>query len=125
MGRDTYRYRKLDEEREKRKQLNPIWRGVGCLVIGVFAVLGYLFADWFVRANAINNWIYIPRAVLYPEFAPFLGQGRLLKLVVGFLFMLLTYGILSVIYAVAFPPKPGEFDAPPPKKQKRPKRRKS
>jgi len=122
MGRDTYRYRKLDQEREKRKQLDPIWRGVGCIVIVGFAGLGYLFADWFIRANAINQWIYIPQAVFYPEFAPFLGGGRLPKLVIGFLFMLLSYGILSMVYAMAFPVKPGEFDAPPPKKLKKKKR---
>jgi hypothetical protein len=125
MGRDTFRYRQLDKEREARGRIDPIWRGVGCIVMSTFAVGGYFFANWFVRANAIKGWIYIPNEVYYPSFAPFLGGGLMLKLVVAFLFLLLSYGIMSFVYAVLFPIKPRDDDAPPPRRRpKRPKRRK-
>ncbi|MGD2058928.1 MAG: hypothetical protein PVI04_09365, partial [Anaerolineales bacterium] len=68
MGRDTFRYRQLDKEREMRGQIDPIWRGVGCLIMAGFTIAGYFFANWFVRANAVNGWIYIPRAAYYPSF---------------------------------------------------------
>lgn len=124
MGRDTYRFRSLDKDREKQHRLDPKWRGVGLILIALFATAGYYFAFWFLSANAENGWIYIPRAALYPKFAPFLGGGRLIMIIVAFLFTLLTYTILSVIYAMAFPIRLGETDAPVDRKaEKRKKRR--
>ncbi len=124
MGRDTYRFRSLDKEREKQHRLDPKWRGVGLILIALFATAGYYFAFWFLSANAENGWIYIPRAALYPKFAPFLGGGRLIMIIVAFLFTLLTYTILSVIYAMTFPVRLGETDAPVDRKAvKRQKRR--
>lgn len=117
MGRDTFRYRQLDKEREMRGQIDPIWRGVGCLIMTSFATAGYFFANWFVSANLANGWIPIPREAYYPSFAPFLGDGLMIKLVVAFLFLLISYGIMSFIYAILFPIKPKEDDAPPPKRR--------
>ncbi|MDF1500374.1 MAG: hypothetical protein P1P76_07895 [Anaerolineales bacterium] len=126
MGRDTFRYRQLDKEREMRGQINPIWRGVGCLIIAGFSVGGYFFAGWFVRANATNGWINLPYEAYNPDFAPFLGDGLLLRLIIAFLFLLLSYGLLSFIYALLFPIKPTEVDASPPRRRpNRPRRRKS
>ncbi|MCJ7566177.1 MAG: hypothetical protein MUO58_01380 [Anaerolineales bacterium] len=122
MGRDSYRFRELDQERDKRKQLDPKWRGVGLILIALFATAGYYFADWFLRANAENGWIYIPRAALYPKFVPFLGGGLLIKIIVAFLFTLLTYSILSVIYAMSFPIRHGETDVPVDRKAERRKK---
>lgn len=116
MGRDTYRFQALDKQREARKRMNPIWRGVGCVVIGGFALASYAFAGWFLRENAVNNWIYIPGAAYNPARWPFLGGGLLIRLVVALLFTMFAYGIMSVIYAAAFPIKPGETDAPPPRR---------
>jgi hypothetical protein len=49
----------------------------------------------------------------------------MIKLVVAFLFLLLSYGLMSFVYAVLFPIKPGEDDAPPPRRRpKKTKRRK-
>ncbi len=124
MGRDSYRFRSLDKDREKRERLDPKWRGVGLILIALFATAGYFFADWFLSANAENGWMYIPRAAFYPKFAPFLGGGLLIKLIVGFLFTLLSYTVLSVIYAMAFPIRPGETDVSIDRKaEKRKKRR--
>ncbi|MGB2895611.1 MAG: hypothetical protein WBB65_05535 [Anaerolineales bacterium] len=123
MGRDTYSFRSLDKERYKRKTLDPKWRGVGLILVAIFATAGYYFADWFLRANAENGWIYIPPAALYPKFVPFLGGGLLIKIIVAFLFTLLSYTILSVIYAMAFPIRPGETDAPVDRKVEQRKKR--
>ncbi len=124
MGRDSYRFRSLDKEREKKERLDPKWRGVGLILIVLFAVGGYFFADWFLRANAVNGWMYMPHAALYPKFAPFLGGGLLVKIIVGFLFTLLSYTVLSVIYAMVFPIRPGETDVSIDRKaEKRKKRR--
>ena len=125
MGRDTYRFRSLDKEREERKRLDPKWRGVGLILVVAFTAAGYFFADWFLRANAENNWMYMPPAALYPKFAPFLGGGLLVKIIVAFLFALLSYAILSFFYAVMFPIQPGELDVPIDRKAEERKKRRA
>jgi hypothetical protein len=74
---------------------------------------GYFFSGWFLRANAQAGWILIPAEVIRPAFAPWLPSYLIVQVVVAFLFMILSYGIVSTIYAIAFPIKLGETDAPP------------
>jgi hypothetical protein len=113
MGRDTWRYRAQERERTKKKRMNPIWRGVGCLTIVFLTLAGYGFADWFLRANATSGWVNIPRVFLVLPIAPWLPYGILVKIVVAILFMLMSYGLVSTVYAILFPIRPEETDAPP------------
>ena len=121
MGRDTYRYQTLDKQREERKRINPIWRGVGCITISVFGAAGYLFAQWFLRANAVKGWVYLPRGAYYPDFPnwlnflePMFQGGTLIKLIVAILFIVISFGVLNFFYAVAFPKRVVVPDTPPP-----------
>ncbi len=123
MGRDSWRFRQSDEEREKRKRMNPVWRGVGCFTVVLLTLTGYLFAGWFLMANLTNHWIYMPPEVLRPSFAPWLPAGVLVQIVVAFIFMVMSYGALSLFYAIAFPIRPGETDVPPLKRPRRRRRR--
>ena len=123
MGRSNWQYRVHEREREQRKTLNPIWRGVGCILIVVLAGLGYGLAHWFYTQNQVENWIYLPPELIWPSFAPFLGDGMLFKLIFAGLAIMLGYTIVSFIYAVAFPIEPGELDMPAPKRTRRTKRR--
>ena len=130
MGRDTYRYRQLDKEREDRNRIPPMLRGLGCLIISLFMLMGYWFTGWFLQANLTNEWVYIPRSALAPDLPTFLNflepmidQGVLVRLVVGVLFMLAAYGVLAIVYAVGFPIKPREIDAPRPRKRRRKEKR--
>ncbi len=130
MGRSTYRFRKLDEEREERERIPPMLRGLGCLIISFFMFLGYWFTGWFLRANAVNGWIYLPRGVLAPNFPSFLNsleswfdQGVLVRVVVGILFMLAAYGLMAFIYAILFPIKLRDIDAPTPRRRRRKEKR--
>jgi len=121
MGKDSWRLRQAEEEREKRQRVHPIWRGVGCFFMGILSLVGYLLADWFVVENATQRWIYLPRELLRPSVAPFLPQGILLKVAAAILFLMLSYGVLSVVYAIAFPLRRGPTDMPP--MRRRPRRR--
>jgi len=119
MGRESYRYRQLDKEREERQRMNPIWRGVGCLMMVAFAVAGYAFSGWFLAANARNGWVYLPPAAVQPPFMPsWLPYGLTPRVVVGLLFLLMGFGLVSFVYAIMFPIKPSETDAPTPKRRK-------
>jgi hypothetical protein len=96
----------------KQRTIHPVWRGIGCLLIIFLGVAGYLFSGWFLGANAENHWIFLPPEVLNPAFAPFLPSGAVVQIVVAVLFMIFSYGALSVLYAVFFPIQPGEQDSP-------------
>lgn len=116
MGRHSYRFRDRDQESERRRELHPAWRGVGCVLLILLALGGYWFGGWFL---ANNRWIYLPPELFYPEFVPeFLPSGILVRLALGLLFMLFGYGVLSMVYAVLFPIKPKETDAPPIKRKR-------
>jgi hypothetical protein len=113
MGRDSWRYRQLEKERAAEKRMNPIWRAVGCLIIFGLAVGGYLFTNWFLGENARQGWIPIPTEIIRIPFAPWLPDGFILKFAVAIIFMVISYGLLGILYSIFFPLKPGEYDVPP------------
>ncbi len=121
MGRSTWKYEQHDKQREAQKRIHPLWRGVGCVMILVLGAAGYAFAEWFLVANQVNNWLPIPVTVLQVPFAPWFPAGGIFKLGVAVVFMVISFGLLSIVYAVLFPPKLGEYDVPPLKR--RPRRR--
>jgi hypothetical protein len=122
MGRDTWRYVQHEREREAKRRMNPIWRGVGCVLLVLLAGIGYLSAGWFLRENAVQSWLYLPPEMLNIPGLTFLPSGFVLQLVIAFLVMVFGFGMLSVVYAIAFPIKPGETDAPPPRRTGPPKK---
>jgi uncharacterized membrane protein YeaQ/YmgE (transglycosylase-associated protein family) len=119
MGRETWRFQKLDEERIKSKRLNPIWRGVGCVLVVILGFVGYVFSGWFLDQGIV----YIPRFSLRIPLITTLSGSVIVQLAVSFLFMIFSYAIMSVIYAIAFPIQLGEMDVPPLKRQKTKKKR--
>jgi hypothetical protein len=54
-----------------------------------------------------------------PPSLSFLPAGFFIRVAIGLLVMIFGYGILSLFYAIFFPIKPKETDAPPPKRRKR------
>jgi len=121
MGRDSWRFRQVDAEREKRKRPNPMLRGIGCILIIVLSLAGYAFAELFLRANTQTHWIPIPAGLVRLSFATWMPDGLAIKLVLAFLFMIVSYGIMSFAYAIVFPIRLGETDSPP--LRQRPRRR--
>jgi hypothetical protein len=116
MGRDTWRFAQHEREREAKRRMNPIWRGVGCVLLAALAIAGYLVAGWFLRENAAQHWVYLPDQLINIPRLTFLPSGIVLQLFIGFVFVLFGYSALAVVYAIAFPIRPGETDAPPVKR---------
>lgn len=113
MGRETIRFVDEEDQRAKKGRLHPIWRGVGCLGIVVFGILGYYLSGWLLEANVEQGWIYIPPEIMAPEFLPWLPPGTLLRLVVAVLAVMLGLGVINMVYAFMFPIIPGETDVLP------------
>lgn len=125
MGRrETWQFSDEHERRLKNRQIRPVWRGIGCIMLVTLSLAGYFFADWFLTANVINNWIYIPTVLLYPpySFLGFLNGGVIVKLVVAAIFLVFSYAIINFVFAILFPIQPGELDSPPLKKRRGRKR---
>jgi hypothetical protein len=74
-----------------------------------------------MRANAEKHWVPIPYQLMNPKFAPWLGDGLLVRIIISLMFVLLAYALLAVIYSVLFPYVPGEADVGP--LRRRPPRR--
>lgn len=119
MGRDSWRFKRLDEERKKRKSLKPIWRGVGCVLVVILGFVGYIFSGWFLN----QGFVYIPRFSVQIPLITTVSGYVIVQVAVSFLFMIFSYAIMSVIYAIAFPIQLGETDMPPLRRQKTKKKR--
>ncbi len=120
MGRrGTWMDAQVERERQRAKTMNPVWRGVGCILILVMAGVGWVLSGIFLEANAVNRWIPIPRQLYNPAQLPFLADGLLIKIVVAFFSLLFAYAILNFIYAIFFPIQPGEYDLPTPRRRRR------
>jgi hypothetical protein len=102
-GRTENRMREKDP---KKEPLQPYWTGVGCVLVAVFMALGYILAEWFLVANEKAYWIYIPEEFAWPPVAPFL----IFKIVIGLMVLLIGSTIVSILYAIFNPPKPGKYD---------------
>ena len=126
MGRrSSWKFAQHERERQEAKRMNPVWRGVGCLLVIVIGVVGYLFANWFLIQNSINGWIFLPRDLINPNIpvvGDLLSGGNLVRLVVALTFLLFSFAFMNFFYAIAFPIKSGEHDLPTPKRRKKKRR---
>lgn len=121
MGRrSAWQGAQKERERLKSRRMNPMWRGVGCIMVIVMGALGYAFANWFI----LQGFVYLPPEAINPPdpFPAFFGGGNLVRLVVAILFMLTSFGVVNFLYAIFFPVKPGEYDLPTPKRRPRKRR---
>lgn len=126
MGRrGSWEFQKRERDRAEAKRLNPVWRGVGCLLTVGIGGLGFVFANWFLVQNAINHWIFLPAALINPSvgaFGSILARGNLVRIVVALMFLLFAFALVNFFYAIFFPAKPGEYDVRTPKRRRKPRR---
>jgi hypothetical protein len=127
---------------KRRKDIHPIWRGLGCLIILIIPVISYAGASVLMDTAwkqkwPLPNWMYgYPVApkfitqvqVLRDTFAPLLSFKDLYGLAIfTLLLMVVLYGLYSVIYAILYnivgPPRYSHLDAPPPKVKPKPYKR--
>ena len=125
------KYSKYQRKSEKKPEANPIWRGIGCILIVVVPVISY--ALMVILTPAIVATGLVPYALLgyvkFPEWVlrtPILSDIALfiggindlgLKLIAFFVILLLVAAIFSLLYSlvsqVIGPPRYSDKDAPP------------
>jgi len=127
------KYAKYQRKSEKKREMNPIWRGIGCILIVIVPVISYALMVIFSPVIIATN--LVPLDLLgkakFPEWAlkaPVLGDITFFiggindlwfKLIAFFVFLLLLTTIFSLIYTsilqVIGPPRYTDKDAPPSK----------
>jgi len=125
------RYSKTPYERKEKPQANPLWRGVGCIIMVALPLITFgltvlsmppLLASGLMPMQLLGQvnfpaWVF--KAPGLSDVAIFIrGIDNLwLGVVVFFLILLLLSGISSLIYVsvlqVIGPPRYSEKDAPP------------
>ena len=126
MGRrGSWEFQQQERDRREAQRMNPVWRGVGCLLTVGIGGLGFVFANWFLVQNVINRWVFLPAALINPSagaFSSILAGGNLVRMVVALTFLLFAFALVNFFYAIFFPVKPGEYDVRTPKRRRKPRR---
>ena len=121
----------------KRKEIQrtgpqPIWRGIGCLLIILVPIISYAAADlsmpFFMERNLVpRELLFTPQTPDWLRIVPGIAQmyqflfGRyaiLATLLLTVVYLIFLGGILTVLYGYLYqlsaPSRYGPMDAPPP-----------
>ena len=96
----------IDSMKQKKKAIHPAWSAIGCFIVVGLTTAGYFLGNWFVSANAEAGWIPLPAELAWPAQSPFL----LVKLSFALLMLLIGSTLISIVYVIIRPPKPGKYD---------------
>jgi len=122
-----YQYRQV---KERRWDVHPIWRGIGFIMLLLLPLISFSAAVLVIRANQEQKWFSPPEDLSgyfetpqLARFAPELERVYYMDLVLTFLFIVLGFGIFTVIYSFMWsqlgPSRYGPVDSPPIKKSRR------
>ena len=107
------------EEREARRTIHPVWRGVGFALIVLIPLLSYAAMQVLMQQNAVKNWFPLP-ADLAARPGNFLYSGdpwiyfKILITVVIMLVLFALFTLVTFLINSAFAPsRYGPFDVPP------------
>jgi hypothetical protein len=128
------KYNSLARQRpiKKPERPNPIWRGIGCLIIIIVPLMSFAAAKLLIDYGLQQGWA-IPNELLgYPKLPEELDAIPSIKfllspitrwpnsyayLTLSLVFIMFFGGLLSFIYALAYrfvgPPRWGPYDLPP------------
>lgn len=96
-----------------RREIHPVWRGVGFLLILLVPVLAYAGTLVLLDANAKHHWIRIPAELVARGPDPLLYAKVILTIVLIFLLSIVVLLITFVFHRMFAPPRYGPQDVPP------------
>jgi len=110
MGRRSTFYQK---ETPKRREVHPVWRGIGCIMMILIPGIGWASARLLLREGPkfgfndfiLTGWISTSG---YPLLYVEIGMTIFLSLVLYLLFMFVSF----IINQAMGPPRYGSLDAP-------------
>lgn len=130
MGFSSQQYRK--EKQERPWKINPVWRGIGCVLFLLIPIMSWFGANLFLQNDPqiglpweMTKVVAIPltqikdvNQLIRPVNKFFQLTGlELGQLFFTLFFAFIGFGLLAVIYAIMYrmagPPRYGPFDVPP------------
>jgi hypothetical protein len=103
----------------KKKGMNPIWRGIGLILIVLLTIGAFWLAGYVLDHNLLGPYLpfAIPRdfTVTIAKWLPTLPGKLLVQIGAALLIDVLAWGLLVVFYAIINPIRPGPTDAKPPR----------
>jgi len=100
-------------EQKQKRDIHPIWRGVGVFLIVLIPVLGYLGSLLVIKSSLSRPWLRIPAQLIVPGPDPLILLKIILTIIIGsfvyFVLMLITF----IIYRIYSPSRSGPLDVPP------------
>jgi hypothetical protein len=109
----------------RRWKVHPVWRGVGLIFIVLIPIMAFAAAIMVVRTNIQAHWFDIPveltKSYAVPQFirqiVPDLDRLYYVDIAFAVGFMIVGFGILTVIYAFLYgmmgPSRYSPIDSPP------------
>jgi len=108
------------EETSKVRQTNPIWRGIGCILILITPIVSFAIANEIMLSGVVQDFIYLPPTLRYTVTLPVIGvpvpffYGTLsLTVVVMVALFAAFFVVYSALYKILGPSPYGPTDVPP------------
>jgi hypothetical protein len=102
-----------------KKEMHPIWRGVGFAFMILIPVISVSAALLLIAQNEKNKWIVIPKDMLFNGKDPLL----FIKIILSVVLILVLYAFFTMITFLVNrffgPPRYGPYDIPAAKFNKR------
>lgn len=83
-------------DREEGKQIHPVWRGIGLVMIVFIPIISFVAATLVLQYNSTKNWFPVPAEFIvnWPQ-DPLILMKLFLTIVIGFLiyavFLIITF----------------------------------
>ena len=114
------RYSKYRRDDRSEKQTNPIWRGIGCILLLITPIVSFAIANLLFTYGIIQRYINLPpelrRTVILPGVGtsvPFFYGTLALTLGIAIALFAVVFVVYSAMYRVVGPSRYGPTDVPP------------
>jgi hypothetical protein len=130
MGFSSQQYQRQKEQ--KPWKINPVWRGIGCLLLLLVPIMSWYATELFLQSNQNIALPWELTKVVAIPYTRIADIDRLILLINGYfastgfvfgqlfftiIFSIIGFGVMAFLYAVLYrvagPPRYGPFDVPP------------
>jgi hypothetical protein len=102
-----------NKPKPKKREVHPIWRGVGFILILLIPALSYVGTLLLIEENSKSGWFSIPRDLISPYVEPYFYVKIILTIVFMFIFYAIFLFITALINRMIAPPRYSVYDVPP------------
>ena len=106
-----------------KQQMNPMWLGVGCVMLLVLTLGGYWAAGFLLDLNRSQPFLPFPvpaanSGIVIIKGLPAVPAQILIRRGATLLVDIFAYAFMVIVYGIINPPRLGPQDAPPPERRR-------